>query len=479
MKRFLIIFPALFLSAALYCHPWKPNHYVIIDTDGGIDDIRTITMLLASPDVRVLGITTSGGALSPENAYIKVKSLLNSLYHEGIPVGTDISAVYNMEEMPFALQTEWGREEGISAKDAADNPELISSLLEAEKTKISFVCLGSMRTALKAFRSIPDFRTQVKDIVWSVSESGYRNGFNYRIDRDAADAILKQEIPVRMVRNISPGQGDLWNDGLIRDLAGIKNPYASKITSFFGNESTGSHRFSFYGTDEMTAVFIHYPSLFINRVTGSISESTPADIEGIREGSLKIISMKTIEENQVIKELPLDPEFYFDDLSPVVNEIIERHGVEEWKSGVYASEMHRHLGIFEILGVKMGIRAREYFNTGVDEFRAVSYAGSIQPMSCMNDGFLVSTGSTPGHGLLTVRNDTVLIPMVDFTYLGRKYRIKLKSEITTKISSELKEINFIYGLDSNIYWELVRKNTIKYWRDMDRHEIFEIGELKR
>ncbi|NLA49059.1 MAG: nucleoside hydrolase, partial [Bacteroidales bacterium] len=88
MKRFLLIFPALFLSAVLYCHPWKPNHYVIIDTDGGIDDLRAITMLLASPDVRVLGITTSGGALSHENAYIKVKSLLNSLYHEGIPVGT-------------------------------------------------------------------------------------------------------------------------------------------------------------------------------------------------------------------------------------------------------------------------------------------------------------------------------------------------------------------------------------------------------
>lgn len=471
--------PALLLSAVLYCHPWKPNHYVIIDTDGGIDDIRAITMLLASPDVRVLGITTSGGALSHENAYVKVKSLLNSLYHEGVPVGTDISGIYNMEEIAFALQTEWGREDGISAKDAPDNLELISFLLEAESTKISFVCLGSMRTALNAFRSIPAFRTQVKEIVWSINESGYMGGFNYRIDRDAADAVLKQEIPVKMVRNMSSRQGNLWDDGLIKDLAGIKNPYASKVSSFFGDETVWSHSFSFLGTDEMVSVFIHYPSLFANKIRGSISESIPADIDGIREGTLKIISMKTIEENQVIKELPLDPEFYFDDLSPVVNEIIERHGVEEWKSGIFASEMHRHLGIFEIIGVKMGIRAREYFNTGVDEFRAVSYAGSIQPMSCMNDGFLVSTGSTPGHGLLTVRNDTVLIPMVDFTYLGRKYRIKLKSEISTKISSELKEINFIYGLDSNIYWELVRKNTIKYWRDMNRHDIFEIGELKQ
>ena len=45
--------------------------------------------------------------------------------------------------------------------------------------------------------------------------------------------------------------------------------------------------------------------------------------------------------------------------------------------------------------------------------------------------------------------------------MNRKIRLTLKPEITEKISSELKEINFVYGLDSNIYWELVRKNSIK------------------
>ena len=157
--------------------------------------------------------------------------------------------------------------------------------------------------------------------------------------------------------------------------------------------------------------------------------------------------------------------------------LLVKYGIDEWTSGVLANELHRHLGTYAIIGVKMGIRAREYFNTGVDEFKAVSFAGSTPPLSCMNDGIQVSTGATPGHGLLTVRNDTVLRPAVDFTYLGRKIRISLKPEIAQKINSELKEINFIYGLDSNIYWELVRKNTIKYWRELDRHEIFVIEPL--
>ncbi|MCI0523039.1 MAG: nucleoside hydrolase, partial [Bacteroidales bacterium] len=60
------------------------------------------------------------------------------------------------------------------------------------------------------------------------------------------------------------------------------------------------------------------------------------------------------------------------------------------------------------------------------------------------------------------------------TYKGQTIRICLKEELAQKISSELKEINFIYGLDSDIYWELVRQNSIKYWLQFDRHEIFDI-----
>jgi hypothetical protein len=61
--------------------------------------------------------------------------------------------------------------------------------------------------------------------------------------------------------------------------------------------------------------------------------------------------------------------------------------------------------------------------------------------------------------------------------MNRKIRLALRPEITEKITSELREINFVYGLDSNTYWELVRKNSIKYWLSMDRHEIFEIEEI--
>ena len=477
MKRYLTIFLLSLLPFYLHSHPWKPSHYVIIDTDGGIDDMRAVSMLLASRDVRVLGITTSGGALSPGNAYIKIKSLLNSFYHEGIPVGTDVSSTYKLKEFPVALNTRWGNEEAIDIKTALENMAVISGLLSAEKTKITFICLGSMTTAQKALRNVPLFRQQVKDIVWSADEAGYLNGFNYNIDKEGSAAMLRQEIPVKIIRSQNSEQGPFYNEEFIKSLGTINTAYAVKISSFFNNQTTKNHKFSYYGTDEMAAIFLHYPDLFVNKTTGNISESTPADPVAIRESATRILKGETVERNQVIKQFPVDPGFYFDDINPSINEIILKYGMDEWTSGVLANELHRHLGTYAIIGVKMGIRAREYFNTGVDEFKAVSFAGSTPPLSCMNDGIQVSTGATPGHGLLTVRNDTVLRPAVDFTYLGRRIRISLKPEIAKKISSELKEINFIYGLDSDIYWELVRKNTIKYWREMDRHEIFVIEPL--
>jgi pyrimidine-specific ribonucleoside hydrolase len=305
-----------------------------------------------------------------------------------------------------------------------------------------------------------------------------KTGFNYNIDKHSSVSMLKQEIPVKIVRNYTISDNEFYNDEFLNSMAKVKTVYAKKLSSFFSSETAQNHKFSYEATDEMTAVFLHYPELFINKTLGNVSDCIPTDLAGLRESMIRILKGETAPKNQVIKEFPNDPSFYFDDLSGSVSVIIEKYGMDEWSSGVLANELHRHLGVFAIIGVKMGIRAREYFDTGVDEFSTTSFAGSVPPLSCFNDGLQVSTGSTPGHGLLTVINDPPASPSAVFTYMNRKIRLTLKPEITEKITSELKEINFVYGLDSNTYWELVRKNSIKYWLGLDRHEIFEIEVVK-
>jgi len=478
MKRFYLIFTALFLTITLYSHPWKPSHYVIVDTDGGIDDIKAISMLLASPDVRVLAITVSPGVLSAENAYVKIRSLLNSYFHEGIPVGINRTIIARPEEYAVPLKSKWGIEDDINTADAPDFITLIGEMISAEKTRISFICLGSMSTAYQSLRNIPELAKQTKDFIWSGDGSYSKAGFNYNLDKKSSVAMLKQEIPVKIVRRCTITDNGFYNEELLKSIETVQTVYAKKIFSFLNSGLAKSHKFSYDATDEMTAIFLHYPELFINKTLGNISDCMPSDLPGLRESVIRILKGETIAKNQVVKEFPADPSFYFDDLSGSVREITEKYGADEWISGVLANELHRHLGVFAIIGVKMGIRAREYFNTGVDEFSVRSFAGSVPPVSCFNDGLQVSTGATPGHGLLTVVNDPPASPSAEFTYMNRKIRLTLKPELTEKITSELREINFVYGLDSNTYWELVRKNSIRYWLSLDRHEIFIIEVLR-
>jgi pyrimidine-specific ribonucleoside hydrolase len=472
MKKFILVFIILLIRLSASSHPWKPAHYVIIDTDGGIDDIRAISLFLASPNVRVLAITTSSGALSAENAYLKVRSLLNSYYHEGLQVGINREQVFRSPDFTVALQTQWGDETGLYADKARDAIDLIREIISIEKSKISFISLGSMNTAYRAMNQIPDFKLQVREILWSGDGLNDSKGFNFSIDKGASSKMLGGIIPVRVVRG--PVTVDFYNGALINGIDAINTTYAKKLSWFFSSGIIKNHKYSYTGNDDMVPLFLHYPEFFNTLNDGNNTDSSPENITALREKLLIMLRGETVAKNQVIKTLPVDTSFYFPDIRNNVSEIIEKFGMDEWTSGVFANELHRHLGVFAIIGVKMGIRAREYFATGVDEFRVTSFAGSMPPLSCMNDGVQVSTGATPGHGLLTVSSDTLTKPVAEFIYLNRKIRITLKPEIAAKISSELKEINFVYGLDSNIYWELVRKNSIKYWRNLDRHEIFSI-----
>lgn len=474
-KSLLTILILVTFSFYAFSHPWKPSHYVIIDTDGGIDDMRAITLLLASPDVRVLTITTSSGALSRDNAYIKVRSLLNSFHHEGIEAGINRDDTHRSQNFPVALKTMWGDETGINPSLAPDYHDVINKVLTSESTPVTFICLGSLSTVDNLLRS-PLVKKQVKEILWSADGLNDTKGVNYNFDDRSARNILSGNIHVTVIR--SYGNEVFFDEALRNKLKEINSVYGEKISRFLNTESVRDHAFSLLATDEMLPVFLHYPGLFQTFKNGNNTEASPSEKLPLQESMVRILKGETVTRNQVIKGFPSDPGFYFEDMGPSVNEIINKYGIDEWTSGVIANELHRHLGTFAIIGVKMGIRAREYFNTGVDEFRATSFAGSVPPLSCLNDGIQVSTGATPGHGLLTVINPEVPVPEVEFTYMNRVIKLSLKKELAEKISNELKEINYVYGLDSNIYWELVRKNTINYWLMLDRHDIFDINEIR-
>lgn len=183
-----------------------------------------------------------------------------------------------------------------------------------------------------------------------------------------------------------------------------------------------------------------------------------------------LVQTKTKRSSHVFVEFPEDPELYSPEIH--VQEIIRRHGSSEWRAGVLTNELHGHLGIYAIIGVKMGLYANELLGTKPDEVRITSYAGSHPPLSCMNDGLQVSTGATVGHGLFKVAGGTETRPEATFSCWNRSITLQLKTEYFIRIQNDITEGICRHGLHSEKYWEHVRRLAIRYWLEFDRHNIF-------
>ncbi len=469
MKKSISIILFVLYAGILSAHPWKPNHYVIIDTDAGMDDLKAINMLLASPDVRVLAIIASGGVMPAEEAYIKVKSILNSYYHQGLMVGINRESGSN--PLPVPSEYIWADQENINAGEAINYNDLLNYIFKHEKTPVSYISLAGLGTVYHYSKENPDLFKQVKRIVWSNDGIYPLEGFNYELDTLSARMIINGGIPVY---SIGYYYDEFYDSTLLEKIEQINNPYARKTSELFKSQS--SHDFIKGLVDDMIPLYLHYPELFRTDSVANLKYCTPVIEKIADEYICKILSGNTVNRNQVFKSIPVDTSFYFADLQDYIADIILNNGKEEFEAGVLTNELHRHLGIYAIIGVKMGIRAREYFHIGVDEMSVHSFAGPVTPVSCMNDGLQVSCGATAGHGLLKVTDEG--IPSAEFTYMDHTIRISLSKDIASDIRSELKEISFIYGLDSNIYWELVRQKAILYWKNLDRHKIFTVGMME-
>ena len=86
VKKISGLLLGLFIMQAGFSH-YTAKYHVIVDTDGGIDDFRALCMLLASPEIEVIAITTADGILNPVETAVKVSSLLHRFGHQGITVG--------------------------------------------------------------------------------------------------------------------------------------------------------------------------------------------------------------------------------------------------------------------------------------------------------------------------------------------------------------------------------------------------------
>jgi len=232
---------------------------------------------------------------------------------------------------------------------------------------------------------------------------------------------------------------------------------------------------------ELLPVYLLFPETFDMEP----SMQTPALSHSIRydAGMMKGIVMEILAgqyragEGVAFSGFPIDSSLYKYDVRFIMQETVRKYGPEEWKACVLTDEIHGHLGIYSVIGAKMGIRAREYFHAGLDKLKVISFGGNKPPKSCFNDGLQASTGATIGQGLITVVADDPR-PEAVFGYQGRQIRIKLKDSYRQQIESDIQKGVVRYGLLNAGYWKMIRNISLNYWKNWDRNEIFDIVEIQ-
>lgn len=483
--RFLLLFITLWFALNVSAHSGKPRMYMIIDTDCAADDLRTICMLLGSHDTEILAITTSEGALIPQEGKQKVKALLNDLYHQGIPVaaGREVYAPAPVWR-EISQQIQWG-EPVLEDRDSLSAKELMIRTIESEKKPVMLICLGSLTNVYDVLTDRPELKEKIAEVIWYNGGTRPEEDANYATDTIAAQGVMSSGVKMRLV---SAGDADSApvDRFYLMDLGKLKtSPYAQKVVKAHATpplrDLVNSEHLKLW--DDLTVLSLYAPQLFTKTALSPTVEwyciDTPAEILAVQDQLLTVCRGPENVEGKVFYHFPLEENYYIRDIMPIIGRAVERYGLSEFRAAVLTNELHGHLGIFATIGVKMGIRAREYFDVGVDDIQVTTYAGSQPPVSCLNDGLQVSTGGTLGHGLITVAQveNGNTRPEATFMFKGKKVTLRLKPEYERQVREDLRKGIELYGVDTEANWQYVRKLAVQYWLDWDRHKIFEIVYL--
>jgi inosine-uridine nucleoside N-ribohydrolase/formylmethanofuran dehydrogenase subunit E len=477
--RILIL--SLCISIQLYGHSGKPKYHVIIDTDGALDDMRALSVFLSGNDIRVLAITCSQGSLMPDAVHGKVETLLSVFHHEGIPTGISEPVNTSLPAWsPFALNIDWGNgtTEMHNPVPKTNSVQLMDRVTSNYEDKITLIALGSLKTFADWLVTNPENKDKIDRVIWY--NNGIPSGFNYMVSPESFRFFKESKIPLHIVAN---SQNTLIVDTAYFNVLNTCNTrYAKHIVQVHKQqaivEKINQNHLRLW--DDLVPLYLTVPLLFDVKKDNnlhyvSLQKAMPERFVFDITGELLTSTNQT--NNMVFNDFPTDTSLYKAGYAKIVHPTIAKYGPEEWKAITMTNEIHGHTGIYSIIGAKMGIRAMEYFNVGVNNLYVTSYAGKKPPLSCFNDGIQISTGATLGQGLIEISDSISNIPSALFRFNNQTLLLSVHEHIAKQMHDEIKTGVSTHGLLTDRYWLYIENLAIKYWAEMDRNKLFKIQKM--
>jgi len=460
----------------------QERYHLIIDTDGAPDDLRAICMFQSVNEFDILAISTSTGSLSASETAKKVADLATELEMD-CPIFPGINTDVSPPWRSICQNLPWSEKPGTLRSEKTPTNHSLYSIIKDQDKKIDFICLGSLTNLSELVKSKPSIKDQLNRVIWYNRNYIPLEGANYSFDTSAANFILSSDLHLLIISNFN-NDGALFDSLLLSEIASIHSPAAELIEfAHVHPEIYPLVQKKHFGLwDDLIPVYMLYPELFMMQTdlnSPNIKYCVDHHVQGIRDKIIEILSgTYSLTKHIVFEPFPTEPEQFRIDVQEIIGEVIDKYGEDEWKAVVITNELHTHLGIYSIVGAKMGIMAREYFDVPLDYLEIESLAGNKPPISCLNDGLQSSTGATLGHGTITdTSNPEQPVPEAIFVYQKQKIRISLKPEYKKQVEKDIANGIVKYGNLTDGYWKLIRKLAIQYWKEWDRNEIFEIIEM--